>query len=371
MIRSFLFAVVLSCFALAAHAQCTNGLITNCPTALQPQSSDWLLGYQQGQNPHTRKFSLTQVGSVALGGLYLPLTGGTISGALQVNGGFSLGSNAITIGGPVTTSGSFTTSGGSLTLTQTGPTNITLPTSGTVYSGHGLIGAQTFCASGCTATGGTYTPDAGTNSVIIEVQASGGGSGGCGSTGSGFACVSGSGASGSYAKGWFSSGFTGITMTPGAAGAAGASGTNAGGNGATASAGSLISCPGGGGGLGGAALNGITAGQLNANTAGTTGPAACTITPTSALLASVAGPSSGFAVVFGTTAGTQISGPVGSTPMGSGIVVFVTSLSTTTTTGHAGTGYGWGAGSSSNDASQSATAGLAGGPSIITVLEFN
>jgi hypothetical protein len=101
--------------------------------------------------------------------------------------------------------------------------------------------------------GGTYTADAGTNQVILELQAPGGGSGGCGATGTGQVCISAPGSAGSYAKALVTSGFNGVTVTIGAAGTAGAAGANAAGSGGTTSLGSTLSCPGGVGGSGGAA----------------------------------------------------------------------------------------------------------------------
>lgn len=45
----------------AARAQCAAGLITNCPPATNLQPDDVLLGWQSGQNPHTRKFPVGNI----------------------------------------------------------------------------------------------------------------------------------------------------------------------------------------------------------------------------------------------------------------------------------------------------------------------
>jgi len=123
----------------------------------------------------------------------------------------------------------------------------TLQATSTV-TGIGLIGVQSFTASG------TYTPDTGTQSIIVEVQAQGGGGGGCASTSSTQNCISSSGNSGSYARVFYTSGFSPETVTIGTSGAGASSGNNNGIAGGTSSFGSLVSCPGGGAGNGGAAF---------------------------------------------------------------------------------------------------------------------
>lgn len=104
-----------------------------------------------------------------------------------------------------------------------------------------LIGEQYFTASG------TYTPTVGTRYVVVEVQAPGGGSGGCVAAGTGLFSFGYGGGGGGWAKRKITSGFSGVTVTVGAAGAAGASGA-AGGTGGTTSFGSDLICTGGAGG---------------------------------------------------------------------------------------------------------------------------
>ncbi len=110
-----------------------------------------------------------------------------------------------------------------------------------------LIGApQIFNTAGTF----TYTPTVGTTSVVVEVQAAGGASGGAPATGAGVSSLGGPGGAGAYAKGRFTSAFAGVTITVGAGGT-GVSGA-AGNNGGSSSFGALVSCPGG--------IGGITAG---------------------------------------------------------------------------------------------------------------
>ncbi|HTQ70640.1 MAG TPA: hypothetical protein VMH92_04000 [Acidocella sp.] len=112
-------------------------------------------------------------------------------------------------------------------------------TSFVYHTGAGrLINVQVFTASG------TYTPTPGTQSVVVEVQAAGGGSGGVAATSSTQTAQSPPGTPGSYAKARYTSGFSGAAVTVGTGGAAGTSST-AGGQGGTSSFGALVSCPGG------------------------------------------------------------------------------------------------------------------------------
>lgn len=103
-----------------------------------------------------------------------------------------------------------------------------------------LIGVQVFAASG------TYTPTPGTQSVLVELIGGGGGGGGAQSTASGEVAVASGAASGSYARGRFTSGFAGAAVTIGAAGTGGtgAAGTDGG----ASSFGGLMTAPGGPGG---------------------------------------------------------------------------------------------------------------------------
>ncbi len=111
-----------------------------------------------------------------------------------------------------------------------------------------LINVQTFSSSG------TYLSSPGTASIIIEACGGGGSGGGTAATGASQGAAASGGGAGSYAIGRFTSGFTGgLTVTIGAGGAAPAAGNNNGNNGGTTSVGSLVTCPGGLGGVGAAA----------------------------------------------------------------------------------------------------------------------
>lgn len=68
--------IVLGFLALmlpaSAWAQCTSGLISNCPSAVNPQANDIQLGWQFGQSPHTRGSTNAQI---LTGALQSPVTG--------------------------------------------------------------------------------------------------------------------------------------------------------------------------------------------------------------------------------------------------------------------------------------------------------
>lgn len=100
-----------------------------------------------------------------------------------------------------------------------------------------------------TATG-TYTKTAGANSAIVAGIGGGGGAGGSPNTASGSYAVGSAGASGSFGLALFTSIPSTVAVTIGAAGAGGTSGGGAGGAGGPTSFGSMMECPGGGGGVG-------------------------------------------------------------------------------------------------------------------------
>jgi len=97
-----------------------------------------------------------------------------------------------------------------------------------------LLGVQRFTSSG------TYTPTAGTTSVVVELVGGGGAGGNTSITGGGQTSVAGGGGAGGYARSRLTSGFSGVAMTVGAGGVA--SGVSAGG---VTSFGSLLSATGG------------------------------------------------------------------------------------------------------------------------------
>ncbi|WP_413726829.1 hypothetical protein [Sodalis sp. RH16] len=104
-----------------------------------------------------------------------------------------------------------------------------------------LLNVRTFTSSG------TYTPTPGTTSVIVEVQGGGGAGGGASVTTAGATSVGSGGSGGSYGKSRYTGGFSGVAVVIGAAGVP-VIGSN-GGNGGLTSFGSLLSAPGGIGGI--------------------------------------------------------------------------------------------------------------------------
>ncbi|MCW2454607.1 UNVERIFIED_ORG: hypothetical protein M2414_002346 [Rahnella aquatilis] len=101
-----------------------------------------------------------------------------------------------------------------------------------------LLNVQIFTSSG------TYTPTAGTKSVIVEVQGAGGGGGYARATSTDYMSAGAGGGAGGYGKSRLTSGFSGVPITIGAGGTQGVSG-------GSTSFGSLIVAAGGGGGLNG------------------------------------------------------------------------------------------------------------------------
>ena len=59
--KTFSAALLSLALASAADAQCTGGLIVNCPAAVSPQPTDVLQMWQLGQVPHMRSVSLAQI----------------------------------------------------------------------------------------------------------------------------------------------------------------------------------------------------------------------------------------------------------------------------------------------------------------------
>ena len=77
----------LSAFsARPVRAQCSGGLIVNCPAAVNPQPGDLELGWQQGQNPHTRAATNAQI---LTGALQNPVVG-KLTTQMSASGGAGL-----------------------------------------------------------------------------------------------------------------------------------------------------------------------------------------------------------------------------------------------------------------------------------------
>lgn len=266
----------------------------------------------------------------------------TSSSALQwtSGSGFLCNSNIANLGGS-TFSGLVTLSSG---LTISG---------GTITGVHGrLLNIQVFTSSG------TYTPTTGTNSIVAEVQAAGGGSGGTPATSAGQSAVGSSAGAGSYAEAYFTS-VSSQTVTIGGIGTGGAAGANAGTSALTSSFGSLISCPGGFAGSAGAATSAAV--QVGPTAAA----AACTVTGATVTLQSVPGGSSQPGIVV-TAGSVQLSGSGGNSFFGQG-----GQGRAFTNSGFTAVGYGAGAGGANATASSPAQAGGNGGPAIIIVYEYS
>lgn len=333
----------------------TTGLVTISPNTAGSMNN-MVIG---GSTPLAiTSTTLTATGAVALSPANLNVViSPTGSGLVTLNPA-TLGSiNNMSIGTTTASTGKFTT----LTVNSQA---IVFNAAGTFYPGHGLINVQNFCASGCTSGTGTYTATAGTNQVIFEVVAAGGGSGGCGATGAAQSCVGGSGAGGSFARVLYTTAFSGITITVGAAGTAGTSGPSAGGAGGTTTVGTLISCPGGTAGVVGPTANQAAYGVT---TSAAASPAVCTITG-GTILASIAGGPSALGAAAANSAGNQYAGTAGSSALGIGASF---TNGNPSSVGGSGVGYGWGAGGSFNSLSQSATTGLAGGVARVNIYEYN
>ncbi|KWT89365.1 MULTISPECIES: hypothetical protein [unclassified Variovorax] len=103
---------------------------------------------------------------------------------------------------------------------------------------------------------GTYTPTAGTNSVVVTVIGGGGGGGGSQATAAGQCAAGGGGGGGGWARKRITSSFSGVTVTIGAGGAGGV--IAAGSAGGTTSFGALVSATGGGAGPLGTAASSAT-----------------------------------------------------------------------------------------------------------------
>lgn len=94
-------------------------------------------------------------------------------------------------------------------------------------------------------TSGTYTPTAGTKSIIVEAIGGGGASGNLTATGATTNAVSAAGSNGAYAKARYTSGFSSVSVTVGSGGTVNGASAGNGGDGGITSFGSLLVCPAG------------------------------------------------------------------------------------------------------------------------------
>jgi len=215
------------------------------------------------------------------------------------------------------------------------------------FSGR-LLGVRVFEAAGTS----TYTPTPGTKSVVVEVQGGGGAGGGTPVTGAGQCAIGGPGGGGSYARGRFTSGFAGVTVT---VGAGGTGVVNASGSaGGTSSFGALISAPGG---VGGTGAQGV--GPAPRILGGNQGGAA----PSGGNIVSSRGQSGSFSAAL--DLGTNvIGGAGGASPFGAG------GSNTANTFGSPATGYGGGGGGVGAGQSVAAVSGGNGFRGIVIIWEY-
>lgn len=229
-------------------------------------------------------------------------------------------------------------------------------TAGTVLAGDAL--GRLLNVSRVTANG-TYALQAGTKTVIVEVQGGGGAGGGCPATSGGQAAAGGGGNAGAYAKVILSSAQFGasqsIVIGTGGAGVAGA----AGGAGGTTSIGTLVSCPGGAGGQTTGAIAPVS-GATFAFPAAKTSP-----TVSSGTALSVLQSATGEYGICTTT--TTLGSAGGNSPLGSSGPL----TSSPANGSPASVGYGAGGGGAASSASNGARAGGNGTPGVVIIYEFS
>lgn len=223
----------------------------------------------------------------------------------------------------------------------------------TALGGGNLLGVQIFTSTA------VYTPTSGTGSVIVDVQAPGGGSGGCVATTAGQWAAGRSGAGGGFGRKRITSGFSGVTVTIGAAGTAGAAGDNGGGTGGTTSFGAAVSCTGGAGGGGSGSVQ--TAAGITGGTVAVGGAA------TGADLNIPGGAPASLPIAVANT--TVMTAQGGRAHFGPGAAP--QAVVSNNASGATPTGYGGGASGPVNaNGSFSAQAGTVGAPGIVIVYEF-
>lgn len=217
-----------------------------------------------------------------------------------------------------------------------------------LFAGTGrLLNVQIFTSSG------TYTPTAGTKSVIVEVQAGGGGGGGVGGSSSTTVSAGTGGGGGGYGKSKLTvAAATGQVVTVGGGGAGGNLTPTGGTAGGASSFGSLITCSGGSGG------NGQNQATPPFTSTGVTGG-----TSTGGNICNVRGEASAHGVCV--SASSVTSGSAGGSVLGSGGF----SPANNGITPQAGQGYGGGGGSSYTN-NLSGFSGAAGAPGIVIVWEY-
>lgn len=208
-----------------------------------------------------------------------------------------------------------------------------------------LLNVQYFLAAGTS----TYTPTAGTTSVVVECIGGGSAGGGAPATGAGTFSMGGGGASGGYSRSRLTSGFSGQTVVVGAGGTgvSGAAGNN-GGN--TTFGGTIVTANAGtGGAVGGPSGSTGFIAQPGGGGAVGTGSVASGGNPGT--------PGLSFnSLVIGGNGGPSVLGGAGGGAANAG--------------GQNATGAGAGGGGSSNLASAAARSGASGSPGAVIIWEY-
>jgi len=220
-----------------------------------------------------------------------------------------------------------------------------------------LLNIQQFTVSN---SGATYTPSVGTNFVIVDVQAAGGGGGGCPPTGSGQQATGTGGYSGSYGRGFITSGFSGVTVTVGAAGSGGDQYGNPPSAGGSSSFGSLISCQGGY-----AGGSGVASASTSQTFSGTASVTPAVFASGVVRLSAVSGCLGNGQIVLGVLNNTIRGGDGGISALGTPGQGAVENI------GYNATGFGAGGGGSSQSQGSGGAAGGNGGPGLVNVWEYS
>ena len=289
-------------------------------------------------------FGFISASSPSIGVRFYANAGLTVSGANLVASSGAALSGAVTLGSNATATTQ--TSTDSSTLVATTAFVKSYKPAGT------LLNTRYFTTVGSSA----YSPTTGTNYVVVEVLAGGGGSNGFDATSAAY--HSGGGGSGGYGRKKITTGFSGVTITVGAAGTAGTSGTLTGaGNGGSSSFGTALTCTGG---SAGGATTVITVGASTSGAAGT-----------------ATGSDLTYVCMAGSTSGLNAyaSGQGGHGAMGLGYAGFpgvASSASTQTIIAQSSYGYGSGAsGHARGAAAAGAIGGTAGRQGIVIVHEYS
>ncbi|MFO1057895.1 MAG: hypothetical protein U1E53_13115 [Dongiaceae bacterium] len=306
-------------------------------------------GGTSGGTANAQTVTLTPAPGAYYAGMVVTfLAGATNTGATTLNCN-SLGAKSIFVANAACVGGEIL-SGKAYTVVYDGTQFQLLSPVATQHGG--LIGVQVFSTPGTA----TYTPTAGTNSVVVEVVGGGGGGGGCATTGAGQVALGGVGGAGGYARERLNSGFTGVTVTVGAKGSGGAAGASNGTAGGTSSFGSLVSATGGGLGQGGSAVTTPTLqAKVGVNGAGSGGDINCGGIPGT------------FGIATASTSGFVRSGNGGSSVFGGGAIGADGSAA-----GNAALGYGSGGSGGANLASQATgQAGGNGSDGVVIIWEYS